>query len=110
MRDQFRSDLAIGAVHIPVLMIHGEGDEVIPIHSAKRLFKLANAPKVFISAPCCDHEVLDRNDVFLRVCNWNLQFNRGCFFGRLKRFTCSSQKSRELHARRGPSRPGRIPG
>ncbi len=70
MRDQFRSDLAIGAVHIPVLMIHGDGDKVIPIRSARRLFELANAPKVFISVPCCDHEVLDRNDVFPRVCDW----------------------------------------
>ncbi len=70
MRDQFRSDLAIGAVHIPVLIVHGGDDPVIPIKSAKRLFELANAPKLFISVPCCDHEVLDRNDVFPRVCDW----------------------------------------
>ncbi len=70
MRDQFRSDLVIGAVRIPILVVHGEGDEVIPIQSAKRLFELANASKVFISVPCCDHEVLDRKDVFPRVFGW----------------------------------------
>ena len=42
MRDQFRSDLAIHRVHMPVLMVHGERDDVIPIESAKPLFEFAN--------------------------------------------------------------------
>ena len=42
---------AIGRVHVPVLMTHGEEDEVIPISSAKRLFELANQPKTFTSVP-----------------------------------------------------------
>jgi fermentation-respiration switch protein FrsA (DUF1100 family) len=41
----FRSDLAIRDVHVPVLMVHGEDDDVIPLNSAKRLFELANEPK-----------------------------------------------------------------
>jgi hypothetical protein len=35
--DQFRSDLAIRDVHIPVLIVHGDDDRVIPINLAKRL-------------------------------------------------------------------------
>ena len=70
MLDQFRSDLAIRDVHVPILMIHGEEDDVIPIGSAKRLFELANDPKTFVSIPGGNHLVLDLPDVFPRVCEW----------------------------------------
>ena len=58
MRDPFRADLAIADVHIPVLMLHGEDDAIIPIASAKRLFERAHEPKQFIAVPgpaiwCC---------------------------------------------------------
>jgi fermentation-respiration switch protein FrsA (DUF1100 family) len=70
MRDQFRSDLAIRRVNVPVLMIHGEEDGVIPTSSAKGLFALANEPKTFMSMPGDGHIVLDLADVFPRVCEW----------------------------------------
>jgi uncharacterized protein len=49
MLDRFRSDLAIQNVHVPVLMVHGEEDDVIPVISARRLFELANELKTFLS-------------------------------------------------------------
>ena len=70
MLDQFRSDLAIRDVHVPVLMIHGEEDDVIPINSARRLFELANEPKTFMSVPGGNHLVLELADVLPRVCEW----------------------------------------
>jgi hypothetical protein len=70
MLDRFRSDLAIGHVHVPVLMVHGEEDDVIPISSAKRLFELANEPKTFVSVPRGGRLVLELTDVFPRVCEW----------------------------------------
>lgn len=66
MLDQFRSDLAIRDVNVPVLMVHGEGDDVIALNSAKRLFELANEPKTFVSVPGGNH--LELADVFPRVC------------------------------------------
>src|ERR1700716_4358601 len=48
MFDQFRSDLAIRNVPIPILIVHGDEDRVIPIRLATRLFELANEPKMFI--------------------------------------------------------------
>jgi len=36
MFDRFRSDLTIGDVHIPVLVLHGDEDDVIPINLASR--------------------------------------------------------------------------
>ena len=70
MFDQFHSDLAIPDVRVPVLMVHGEKDDVIPIGSARRLFKLANEPKSFLSVPGGEHLVLDLPDVFSRACEW----------------------------------------
>jgi len=70
MLDRFRSDLAIRDVHIPVLMVHGEKDDVVPMNSARRLFALANEPKTFVSVPCGNHLVLDLSNVFPRVCEW----------------------------------------
>ena len=46
MLDKFRSDLAIREVHVPVLMVHGQEDDVIPLNSAKRLFELAKAEDI----------------------------------------------------------------
>ena len=66
MLDQFRSDFAIRDVHVPVLVVHGKEDNVIPISSAKRLFELANEPKTFV--PGGNHLVLGLADVFLRLC------------------------------------------
>jgi fermentation-respiration switch protein FrsA (DUF1100 family) len=70
MLDQFRSDLAVRNVHVPVLMVHGEEDTVIPLNSSKRLFELANEPKTFVSVSGGDHLVLGLADVFPRVCEW----------------------------------------
>ncbi len=70
MLDRFRSDLAIPGIHVPVLMVHGEEDDVIPISSARRLFALANEPKTFMSVRGGGHLVLELADVFPRVCEW----------------------------------------
>jgi len=70
MFDQFRSDLAIRDVHIPVLIVHGDEDDVIPMNSAKRLFELVNEPKQFIRVPDAGHLVLGLDEVFPRVRAW----------------------------------------
>jgi uncharacterized protein len=59
MRDQFRSDLRIGTVTAPVLVVHGERDTVVPIESGERLFALIRAPKRFVRYPRGDHVNLD---------------------------------------------------
>jgi fermentation-respiration switch protein FrsA (DUF1100 family) len=57
-------------VHVPVPMVHGEDDDVIPLNSAKRLFELANEAKTFVSVPGGNHLVLELANVFPRVCEW----------------------------------------
>ena len=48
MKDQFRSDLRIGEVTAPVLVLHGDRDNIVPMASAERLYGLINAPKRFV--------------------------------------------------------------
>jgi fermentation-respiration switch protein FrsA (DUF1100 family) len=60
MRDQYRSDLRIGRVTAPLLILHGAGDTVIPIAYGERLFALAHEPKRFVRFPDGGHEDLDR--------------------------------------------------
>ena len=58
MKDQFRSDLRIGKVTAPVLMLHGDRDNIIPIALGERLYALINAPKRFMRFPGGGHENL----------------------------------------------------
>jgi fermentation-respiration switch protein FrsA (DUF1100 family) len=48
MKDQFRSDLRIGKVAAPVLILHGDRDDIVPIALGERLYGLINAPKRFV--------------------------------------------------------------
>jgi uncharacterized protein len=59
MKDQLRSDQWIGAVHVPLLVMHGALDDVIPIRFGERLFALANEPKRFIRYDNAGHNDLD---------------------------------------------------
>src|SRR6478672_7292750 len=45
MKDQFRSDLRIGKVTAPVLVLQGERDTIVPMALAERLYGLIKAPK-----------------------------------------------------------------
>ena len=47
MHDQYRSKEAIGSIHAPLFIMHGEADRVIPISHGEALFAAANEPKEF---------------------------------------------------------------
>ena len=70
MRDPFRSDLSIRDVRMPVLVIHGDRDPIIPFSAGQRLFGLAKEPKAFINVPGGGHIVLDSSGVFAKMCDW----------------------------------------
>jgi hypothetical protein len=58
MKDQFRSDLRIAKVKAPVLIMHGDHDEVVPIALGERLYALAPSPKRFLRIAGGEHETL----------------------------------------------------
>ena len=51
MKDQFRSDLRIGKVTAPVLVLHGDRDNVVPLALGERLYGLITAPKRLVRFP-----------------------------------------------------------
>jgi fermentation-respiration switch protein FrsA (DUF1100 family) len=59
MLDQFRSDERIAQVTVPLLVLHGERDVVVPIRFGERLFALAHEPKRFVRYPAGGHDDLD---------------------------------------------------
>lgn len=60
MKDQFRSDEIIGRVQAPLLVLHGERDQVIPFAQGLQLYELANTPKRFLRFPTGRHTDLPR--------------------------------------------------
>jgi fermentation-respiration switch protein FrsA (DUF1100 family) len=60
MKDAFRSDDIIGKVTAPLLILHGERDQVVPIALGERLFSLAHEPKRFVRFPEGTHVDLDQ--------------------------------------------------
>jgi uncharacterized protein len=55
MLDQFRSDLRIGKVTVPVLVMHGTIDRVVPIAMGERLYAMIQSPKTFVRFPGAGH-------------------------------------------------------
>jgi fermentation-respiration switch protein FrsA (DUF1100 family) len=74
MKDQFRSDLRIGKVRAPVLVVHGENDTIVPISLGERLFGLVRMPKRFARVAGAGHNDLGTHAVaaakrFRATCN-----------------------------------------
>lgn len=59
--DSFMSTEYIADVNMPLLIIHGTADDVVPISNAQKLFDLANEPKIFhtIEGATHDYDLLD---------------------------------------------------
>ena len=54
----FDSRERIKRVHVPLLVIHGDRDTIIPPALGRALFEAANEPKTFWSVPGADHNAL----------------------------------------------------
>lgn len=64
MHDRFESRARIKDVHMPLLVIHGTSDSVIPFADGKRLFGMANDPKTFVAMPNSEHNTLTRDGAY----------------------------------------------
>jgi fermentation-respiration switch protein FrsA (DUF1100 family) len=67
MQDRFMSRDWIGKVHIPVLIVHGDRDSVIPFRMGQELYALANRPKLFVRMAGSDHNTLVRDGLYDHV-------------------------------------------
>jgi len=66
MKDQFRSDLHIANISAPLVVIHGDQDQVVPIASGRKLFKAAREPKRWITISGAGHADLSVQAIFER--------------------------------------------
>lgn len=66
MKDQFRSRDWIGQVKVPLLILHGDADRVIPVAQGRRLFAMANEPKEFVILPGEGHDAIANPEVWAR--------------------------------------------
>ncbi|MGD9502143.1 MAG: alpha/beta hydrolase [Methyloceanibacter sp.] len=71
MTDQYNVERHVGAVTAPLLILHGEEDEVIPVEMGRRIYRAAKAPKRIETFPrghhndLFDHGAWDRMREFL---------------------------------------------
>lgn len=59
LKDRYDSILHIRNVHVPILIVHGEADDVIPVEMARRMFREANKPKEIVTIPGAGHAIHD---------------------------------------------------
>ena len=57
LKDKFESNKKINKIKIPVLIIHGKVDKIVPYDMGKKMYELANEPKYFYSLEYGDHMV-----------------------------------------------------
>jgi fermentation-respiration switch protein FrsA (DUF1100 family) len=67
IHDRFRSDQRIGALKVPLLVMHGERDQVIAVAFGRRLYALAPEPKRFVSFEHGTHVDLDERGAVAAV-------------------------------------------
>lgn len=65
--DQFNSIGVIDSIHVPLTIIHGTNDPLIPIAHGEKLFEAANHPKTFIRVEGGDHWNLFALGVYKQV-------------------------------------------
>lgn len=55
LTDRYDTLSRIGSLHLPLLILHGEADEVVPVAMGRAVFAAANEPKKLITFPGATH-------------------------------------------------------
>jgi uncharacterized protein len=69
LRDRYESIRYIGDVHVPVFVLHGEADDIVPVEMGRRLFAAANEPKEIRTMSGAGHVIHD-GPSFAYVDDW----------------------------------------
>ena len=57
LKDKFESYKKINNISVPVLIMHGKVDKIVPYDMGKKMYELANEPKFFYSQDYGDHMI-----------------------------------------------------
>ena len=55
LKDKYKNDEKIKNINIPILVMHGEADQIVPFWMGKKVFNLANEPKYSYFTTTDDH-------------------------------------------------------
>ena len=55
LKDKYESDKKIKNIKSPILIMHGEEDQIVPFWMGKKMFQMANEPKFFYFPKYDDH-------------------------------------------------------
>ena len=62
LKDQYKNDIKIKNIHIPVLVMHGEADQIVPFWMGEKIYEMANKPKYSYFTKYDDHMMeFDKN-------------------------------------------------
>jgi uncharacterized protein len=72
LADRYETDKVLPQVRVPLLILHGERDDIIPVAMARKLAKLANEPKRLVILPQGEHSDLyiNGNNALPAVRDW----------------------------------------
>jgi len=57
LKDKFESYKKINNIFVPVLIMHGKVDKIVPYNMGRKMYELANEPKFFYSQEYGDHMI-----------------------------------------------------
>ncbi len=66
LKDKFESYKKITNISVPVLVMHGKIDKIVPFHMGKKIYELANEPKYSYFSEYDDH-MMEYNEKLLKV-------------------------------------------
>ena len=65
LKDKYKNDKKIKNINIPILIMHGEADQIVPFWMGKTIYEIANQPKYSYFTKYDDHMMeFDENLVF----------------------------------------------
>lgn len=76
MKDKFDSFAYIGKVQAPLLIIHGDQDDIIPLGEGQKLFASANEPKHMLVIPGGTHGSIFSAETWAREMQFFEQFSK----------------------------------
>lgn len=55
MKDRYETSKHIGQMKVPLFILHGEADQIVPVEMGRKIFSLANEPKEIVTLPGAGH-------------------------------------------------------
>jgi fermentation-respiration switch protein FrsA (DUF1100 family) len=65
LKDKYETLKKLKNINIPILVMHGKKDKIVPFHMGKKIYDSANEPKFFYFSKEDDH-MMDYNDDLLK--------------------------------------------